>query len=98
MFRQIIEREHPDQVVFLGDNVQADRSEDLMKLHKRFVQEIKRLHPLDKTVYIIGDNDYARQSEIKHYISRQGFMNKDPFLPFRISTNIIGFWKLHRRI
>ena len=79
LFRQIIERERPDHLIFLGDNVQADRSEDLMRLHRRFIREIKRLHPLGKTVYIIGDNDYAGQSGIKGYISRQGFMNKDPF-------------------
>ena len=79
LFRQIIEREHPDHLVFLGDNVQADRGEDLMGLHKRFIREIKRLHPLSKTVYLMGDNDYTRQSEVRRYISRQGFMNKDPF-------------------
>ena len=78
LFRQIIEREHPDHLVFLGDNVQADRGEDLMRLHKQFIAEIKRLHPLSRTVYLIGDNDYAQQSEIKRYISRNGFMNKDP--------------------
>ncbi len=79
LFKQIIEREHPDHLVFLGDNVQADSKKDLIRLHKRFIREIKGLHPLSKTAYIMGDNDYAKHSEIKRYISRQGFMNDDPF-------------------
>ncbi len=50
--RKIIMKEKPDYVVLLGDIVE-DKSQ-----HREFARQYKKIFPMEKTAYLLGDNDY----------------------------------------
>ncbi len=74
--RRIIIKEKPDYVVLLGDIVE-DR-----KLHKEFARQYKKVFPIEKTAYLLGDNDYDAA-----FFNGIGSMNKN-MLEFSIGNMV----------
>lgn len=82
LYKKIIEAERPDNIIFLGDNVEAKGKSNGMNLHERFIWELKNIIELDKIVYLLGDNDYNRNFK---KLRKFNFMNSD-FLFFSIGN------------
>ncbi|MEM3476837.1 MAG: metallophosphoesterase, partial [Candidatus Micrarchaeaceae archaeon] len=74
--RRIINAEKPDYVVLLGDIVEG---KDILALHKRFVKGFKRIFPLSRTVYLLGDNDHEAEQDISDFVHTLKVMNKSLF-------------------
>ncbi len=69
LFTEIIEKENPDKVILLGDNVDNYGSRrDLLDIYKEFIGVYKSLFPLERTILLIGDNDYQGRKDVLDYV------------------------------
>lgn len=79
LYKEIIKREKPDNLVILGDAVEPTSEREILSLQKRFIKELSSAFPLDKVVYLVGDNDYEGNKEVLRFLSGVGFMNHNSF-------------------
>ena len=82
-FEKVIRKEKPDFVVLLGDNISTSK-QDLVKTYEKFISIYKRVFPLNRTVFILGDNDgldnrYRPNKEVILYLSFMAKLNSSFF-------------------
>lgn len=82
LYKKIIEAEKPDNIVFLGDNVEAKDKSNPIKLHERFIGELRGTLELDRVIYLLGDNDYNEKFK---KLEKFNFINSN-FLFFSIGN------------
>ncbi len=69
LFVNIIMSEKPDKVILLGDNVDNyNTGRDLLDIYKEFIEIYKKIFPLEKTIVMIGDNDYQDRQDVFDYV------------------------------
>jgi len=83
-FLKAIKKEKPDLVVLLGDNISPLNNKDLVKTYEKFISIYKKAFPLEKTVFILGDNDglddhYKPNKEVILYLSFMPKLNSSFF-------------------
>jgi len=83
-FEKVIRKEKPDLVVLLGDNISPFSKQSLVKTYEKFISIYKRVFPLNRTVFILGDNDgldnrYRPNKEVILYLSFMPKLNSSFF-------------------
>jgi len=83
-FGKVIRKEKPDLVVLLGDNISPSSKQSLVKTYEKFIGIYKRVFPLNRTVFILGDNDgldnrYRPNKEVILYLSFMPKLNSSFF-------------------
>ncbi|MFP3214980.1 MAG: metallophosphoesterase [Candidatus Micrarchaeota archaeon] len=83
-FEKVIRKEKPDLVVLLGDNVSPFSKQSLVRTYEKFISIYKKVFPLNRTVFILGDNDgldnrYRPNKEVILYLSFMPKLNSNFF-------------------
>jgi len=83
-FEKVIRKEKPDLVVLLGDNVSPFSKQSLVRTYEKFISIYKRVFPLNRTAFILGDNDgldnrYRPNKEVILYLSFMPKLNSSFF-------------------
>ncbi len=78
---EILNQQKPDNVILLGDIIEPfNGMKSILDLHKEFIQLFSKIFPMNKTVYILGDNDYEKDKGIEEYLNKLEKVNDDLFI------------------
>ena len=84
---EIIHRESPDNIVLLGDNVDAKiGNKKTIDLYKEFLEKYSHHFPIKDTILLLGDNDYGADKELEQYLHSMDFMNGISLFSFRLGN------------
>ena len=83
---KIIHKERPDNVLFLGDNIELDMFKKKELAYERFLSELNKVFPLSKSMLLLGDNDFAyvENKEILQLLDHFDILNKGEYFLFQI--------------
>ena len=83
-FVDIIEREKPDKIILLGDNVDDYKTGmDLLEIYKEFIEKYESIFPLGETIMLIGDNDYQGRRDVLDYVKSLPKINGDSVFTYQ---------------
>lgn len=83
-FLDIIDKEKPDKIILLGDNVDDYKTGmDLLETYKDFIEEYESIFPLNKTIMLIGDNDYQGRRDVLDYVKSLQKINGDSVFTYQ---------------
>lgn len=78
--KKIIRKTNPDDVAFLGDNIDPRNGEDAVAVYRRFVALISGVFPISRTILMLGDGDYLFQGKkgaVLRYVNSLKTANAD---------------------
>ena len=82
----IIEKEKPDNIVLLGDNVDPKiGKKKALDLYREFLHVFSQHFSIADTILLLGDNDCSDKA-LEHYLHAMDFMNGISLFSFRIGN------------
>ncbi len=78
--RQMIKKVKPDNLAFLGDNIDTRNGDDAVVLYRKFVAQVSGIFPMSRTILMLGDGDYLFQDKrrkVLQYANSLKTMNRN---------------------